>query len=239
MDMTEAEWLRSDDPQAMLTLMRGKESSRQLRLFCVACFQIVHPLLPGKAAQDLMTWIEKSADRLVSPEGDETGRLYWAARAGLPCDHLRAGVRNAARAANSALVLMSEYAQNYPDRKGKRAESEAVCGVSRFVVEAVKGSAKGNRAAVVTGEKQRQANLVRDIFFTPFRTAAVPPAWLTCDVVSLAQAIYSDGAFDRIPILGDALEDAGCDKIEVLEHCRQSGEHVKGCWLVDLLLRNE
>jgi hypothetical protein len=239
MDMTEAEWLRSDDPQAMLVLMRGKETSRQLALFCVACFQIVHPLLPDKTTRDLMTWIEMSADRLVSPECDDTWRLYWAAQERLPCDHLRAGVRNAARAANSALVLMSQYAQNYRDRKGKRAESEAVCGVSRFIVEAVKGSAEGNRAAVATGEKQRQANLARDIFFSPFRTAAVQPAWLTCDVVSLAQAIYSDGAFDRIPILGDALEDAGCDNAEILEHCRRSGEHVKGCWLVDLLLRNE
>jgi hypothetical protein len=59
---------------------------------------------------------------------------------------------------------------------------------------------------------------------------------MTATVVSLAQSIYDDRAIDRLPILADALEDAGCDNAEILNHCRQPGEHVRGCWPVDLLL---
>ena len=52
----------------------------------------------------------------------------------------------------------------------------------------------------------------------------------------IAQAIYDKRAFDRMPILADALEDAGCDNADILAHCRGPNEHVRGCWVVDLIL---
>jgi len=52
----------------------------------------------------------------------------------------------------------------------------------------------------------------------------------------IAQAIYDERDFDRLPILADALEDAGCDNTDLLNHCRQPGDHVRGCWAVDLVL---
>ena len=52
----------------------------------------------------------------------------------------------------------------------------------------------------------------------------------------MAQVIYDDRAFDRLPLLADAMEDAGCADQEILDHCRSNGEHVRGCWVVDLLL---
>ena len=64
----------------------------------------------------------------------------------------------------------------------------------------------------------------------------VDPAWLTSTVVSLAQPIYAERAFDRLPILADALEDAGCDNADTLTHCRSEGPHVRGCWALDLVL---
>jgi hypothetical protein len=68
-----------------------------------------------------------------------------------------------------------------------------------------------------------------------------PPSTLpgSRTVNHLAQAIYTDRAFDRMPILADALEDAGCTNQDILEHCRGGGEHVRGCWVVDLLLAKE
>ena len=83
-----------------------------------------------------------------------------------------------------------------------------------------------------------QSRLLHDIFGPlPFRDVAVAPAWLTSDVLALARGIYEEKAFDRMPILADALQDAGCDNEEVLNHCRAAGwEHVRGCWIVDLLL---
>ena len=88
-------------------------------------------------------------------------------------------------------------------------------------------------------EGTRAAILLRDIFGNPFRPVAADPKWLTSAVVGLAQAIYEERAFDRMPILADALEEAGCDNADVLNHCRQPGEHVRGCWVVDLVLGKE
>jgi hypothetical protein len=81
-----------------------------------------------------------------------------------------------------------------------------------------------------------QAGLLRDIFGNPFRSVTTNPTWLTFNVVALAEGIYADRAFDRLPILADALQDAGCANPEVLSHCRDGGVHVRGCWVVDLLL---
>jgi hypothetical protein len=85
-------------------------------------------------------------------------------------------------------------------------------------------------------ERTDIVSLLRCIFGNPFRPVAVDPSWLTSDVVALAEGIYQDRAFDRMPILADALQDAGCEHEDVLNHCRQPGEHVRGCWVVDLLL---
>jgi hypothetical protein len=81
-----------------------------------------------------------------------------------------------------------------------------------------------------------QAVILRDIFGIPFRPVTANPTWLTSTVVTLARGIYDDRAFDRLPILADALMDAGCDDADVLGHCRGGGVHVRGCWVVDLLL---
>jgi hypothetical protein len=88
------------------------------------------------------------------------------------------------------------------------------------------------------GERLSQLRLLHDIFGPlPFREVAIPPEWSTSTVVALARGIYDEKAFDRIPILADALQDAGCDNDEILSHCRRENwEHVRGCWAIDLLL---
>jgi len=78
--------------------------------------------------------------------------------------------------------------------------------------------------------------IVREIFGNPFRPVTIDSRWLTSTVLDLAKAIYDDKAFDRMPILADALIDAGCDSEEFISHCRSEGPHVRGCWVVDLLL---
>ena len=85
-------------------------------------------------------------------------------------------------------------------------------------------------------ESRALADSIRDIFGNPFCPAALDRVWLTTDVIALARGIYAERAFDRMPILADALQDAGCDNAEVLDHCRGPGPHVRGCWVVDLLL---
>jgi hypothetical protein len=90
-------------------------------------------------------------------------------------------------------------------------------------------------------EHRSQCTLLVDIFGALLKPAAVEPEWLVWNggaVVQLAQAIYDERRFEDLPVLADALEEAGCTEAVFLEHCRQPGEHVRGCWLVDLLLRN-
>ncbi len=62
------------------------------------------------------------------------------------------------------------------------------------------------------------------------------PRWRSGTVLALAAGIDTERAFDRMSILADALEEAGCDNADILAHCRGDGPHVRGCWVVDLLL---
>jgi hypothetical protein len=88
----------------------------------------------------------------------------------------------------------------------------------------------------LVAERVAQCDLVREVFGNPFRPVAFDPAWRTWDVLLLAKGIDDDRAYDRMPILADALQDAGCDNDEVLNHCRGPGSHAPGCWVVDLVL---
>jgi hypothetical protein len=82
----------------------------------------------------------------------------------------------------------------------------------------------------------RQAALLRDLFGPQKTLDRKLLAWCRGVIPTLAAAIYDERAFDRLPILGDALEDAGCTDQAILGHCRSGGEHVRGCWVVDLCL---
>jgi hypothetical protein len=89
------------------------------------------------------------------------------------------------------------------------------------------------------GEDPQVASLFRDIIGNPYRPAQVDPSWLRWNdgtIPKIAQGIYEERAFGRLPILADALLDAGCDNEDILAHCRSAGPHVRGCWAVDLLL---
>ena len=67
-----------------------------------------------------------------------------------------------------------------------------------------------------------------------------PEVWIKTQVAGAAECLaretYDDRAFHRLPILADALEDAGCDDEAILGHLRSHGPHVRGCWAVDLCL---
>ena len=81
-----------------------------------------------------------------------------------------------------------------------------------------------------------RTSILRCIFGNPFRPITLDASWLTPTVMLLALAIYHDRGFERMPVLGDALEEAGCTNGDILDHCRQTGQHAKGCFVVDLIL---
>jgi hypothetical protein len=77
---------------------------------------------------------------------------------------------------------------------------------------------------------------LRDIVGNPYRAVSVAPEWRTATVLALARSILAERAFERQPILADALEDAGCTETELLAHCREQRVHFLGCWALDLVL---
>ena len=109
---------------------------------------------------------------------------------------------------------------------------------------AARNAARSAQAGVVSNpllgteaaELLAQAVLMRDIFGNPFRPSAIEQSWRLPGMVELAQAIYDDRAFDRMLILADAIEKAGCHDSAILAHCREPGPHVRGCWVLDLVL---
>ena len=93
--------------------------------------------------------------------------------------------------------------------------------------------------AVAEAVQEYHRQLAGDIFGNPFDPVIVNPAWLAWNngaIAKLAQRIYDERSFADLPLLADALEEAGCTSAELLTHCRHPGPHVRGCWAVDLLL---
>ncbi|MCE9560904.1 MAG: hypothetical protein K8U57_02505 [Planctomycetes bacterium] len=84
-----------------------------------------------------------------------------------------------------------------------------------------------------------QVTLVHDIFGNPFRPVTFSQEWRTFTTVAMAKQMYESRDFSAMPILADAFQDADCDSTDILDHCRGVGLHVRGCWVVDMLLEKE
>jgi hypothetical protein len=109
--------------------------------------------------------------------------------------------------------------------------------------EAVAGVLTNVRRALDAARHESQpfqpqpASLIRDIVGNPFRPVTFDPSWRTSTASALARQMYDSRDFAIMPILADALQDAGCDNDDILSHCRDpQGTHVRGCWVVDLVL---
>jgi hypothetical protein len=85
-----------------------------------------------------------------------------------------------------------------------------------------------------------QCDLAQCVFGNPFRPVPQAPAWACSETArQMAQAITDEGRYADLPILADALEDAGCADEDVLGHCRGGVVHARGCWVIDLILGRE
>jgi hypothetical protein len=232
--MTEAEWLECTDLFPMLLFLQGKASDRKLRLFGCACCHRISALDCDPQIQKALEVAERFADGKATIE--ERERANHSARIAvederIPSQHRRPRFqRNTINfyARQAVCWLLSGYLASW------QASTEAT--------KAMRAANNGDSSAtedVVSRERLVQANLLRDIFGNPFRPITIATRWLTPSVVALAQAIYNERAFDRMPTLADALMGAGCGNEEVLAHCRSEATHVRGCWVVDLLLGKE
>jgi hypothetical protein len=218
--VTEKQWFGCRSVDALLDLLTDAASERKLRLFAVACCQRISHLILDPRSQEAVQAAEQLAEN--RKKGVARAR-YEAARAYL--DNVSGqGCQDARWAACQALLPSATGAARYTAVNALA----AVCWQAR--AEKTTGRYKAEKAA--------QILLMHDIFGNPARPVALDRAWLTSDVLALARGIYAERAFDRMPILADALQDAGCTNEDVLAHCRDTSlTHVRGCWVVDLLLR--
>jgi hypothetical protein len=230
--MTEDEWRACTDPGPMLEFLRGPGPERKLRLFAVACCRRVWHLLINEKSRCFVEVAEGYADERATL--DEMRALPD----GIGYAH---GPKRDAHAAASCCTYF--YGSNIGYTVWM------VAHIAKLVAGAAGGIPHPDVVPpacvpAIATEKNAQAALLRDIFGPlPFRPVAVHPDVLTWNdglVVRLAQAIYDERRWEVLPLLADALLDAGCDNEEVLTHAREQGAvHVRGCWLLDLLLNKE
>jgi hypothetical protein len=210
--MTEEEWDYCGDPYAMLDCLGDSRSDRKLRFFAVASCRRAWDLLTNASYQRLLLSAERHAKGEVTYE-----QLHHEAREVLGTDRPLFDSDRKEFAAEAALRTAA-------------ADIHAVLPDILYRLRKVSGAPSS------TEEYREHSRLLRDIFGNPFRPVAIDPRWLTASVLDLARAIYDGRAFEHMPILADALMDAGCGNEDIINHCRGDGPHVRGCWVVDLIL---
>jgi hypothetical protein len=220
--MTEQEWQTCTDPQKMLGFLANTQSDRKLRLFAVECCSRLLPFITDPHSRKALRMAERFADGRAS---SEKLRFAWqSARRAAQTNRRRSQDATGQDDALWAVTLVVEqdfsrlkWLGGWVNRVMSRVKEAGLPGLPAF----------------------DEMQTLRCIFGNPFRSLAIDSAWLAWNggtIPKIAEAIYDEKAFDRFPVLADALEEAGCDNAEFLAHLREPGPHVRGCWVVDLLL---
>lgn len=226
--MTEADWLICTEPQSMLKFLRGKASDRKLRLFTCACCRRIWHLMEDERSRKAVEVLERCVD---GPENDDE----WQ-RAGTAADEARHEFERdnpehqGPAASADSCARWAAYYINFTNRPEWSSSHAAMAMVWEKIQQGIH-----HRVAQVQ-ERTHECSLLRDLFGNPFRSSPIAPSWQTPAVITVAGHLYDDRAFDRLPVLADALEEAGCHDEAILAHCRSRGPHVRGCWVVDLIL---
>lgn len=206
-------WVQTDDWPAMFRAIPNIDGSRKLRLWCVAWARGVlavadeHPPFARVAG-----WFTRSAIAGYAREID------------------------AGEAFADGLLSRRELHAAKSTSGGPWNVFHLPAGITRLTTANAASNLRSFANEFKIPTAQQLASLLRDIFGNPFRPVTFSPAWRTDTAVSLARTMYESREFSAMPILADALQDAGCDSNDVLTHCREPGEHVRGCWVVDLVL---
>ena len=244
--MTEAEWLACDNPAPMLEFLRRKASDRKLRLFAVACCRRVWSSLEHEEFRDAVRKAEFFADGLV----DQAEMLQAHEKARPIFVTLHDGKDNGPGAALTASAFPSApksiweriadalddpWWEDEMDKGDRLAPALVTARHAARAAAYLQGEHVLDSPATIA-EHREQTALVHCLFGNPFRPRPERAAWLTREVWALADGIYTERAFDRMPLLADALEASGCTNADTVEHCRSGGEHARGCWVLDLLL---
>jgi hypothetical protein len=215
----------------MLVFVRGKVSDRKLRLFAAACCRRIWPLLVDARSRNAVEAAERYAEGRVSREEWEIVRREAVAafEAAITPDCRDANAPRTAGCAGARAAALSLHADGWA----------AAAGAAWQASNAARRAPAADFSVAFTEAGFTQAELFRDVVGNPFHQVSLDPSWLTWNdgtVPRIAQAIYNDRSFHRMPMLADALAEAGCMGGGILVHCREPRDHVPGCWVLDLLL---
>jgi hypothetical protein len=213
--VTEEEWLEYVRPLRMLNFIHPHVSDRKLRLIACATVRQIWESLADARYRHAVKVAELFADGETTPIERQA-------------------------AFNSARDAAEEFRRNSSWTTWKYGSLVAAANTCYFRAYIAAKNCIDSRF-VKDSFSLQTANLIREIIGNPFHPVIVDPRWLTSSVVDLARSIYEAdprqaGGYMNLPILADALMDAGCDSEELLNHCRSEGLHVRGCWAVDLIL---
>ena len=225
--MTEEEWLTLDNFERLLDYAAGFGSNRLARLFGCACYRRILPMLHYAESRKAFECAELYADCLIEKEELRAARLLaeqkWSRKKG----HYSQVPRNCRENRVDCAIEGVRFLASASDINRVLMQRMAIAVRSAF------------RAEFGEDDSQRcvYASLIRDIFGNPFRSVDFDPEWLTETTLALARTMYDARNFHAMPILADALQDAGCEDSAILDHCRYANSlHVRGCWVVDLVL---
>jgi hypothetical protein len=236
-------WRAATDPGAMLTNLGDRASQRKLRLFAAACCRPLVGLIEGEWFREGVELVERQADDSVSvQEVDFCRAAAMATQEGQP-EEWEIDAESAAARAIVWLLEEGWLAQLYDVTDSTAQALAHLAEREVFPASAPFRPARPEQGNdVFRREQARQCALLREVFGDPFLPKSIDPMWLAANdgaAVHLARGIYEGRAYEEMPILADALEEAGCDDTDMLWHCRHGKDHVRGCWVVDLLLGKE
>jgi hypothetical protein len=227
--MTEAEWLACADPETLLDFLRDRTTERKFRLFAVSAIWQLMMSFGDNETKKVVEVVSQAAEGAFnrSELRDEREKIgtwsYPSVPASLTSDYVT-------RAAGLGL-----------ETDPLRAVLMMVSAVTHLEAELLtkKPSDPASRDLVRLQCSCRLISQINDIFGNPFRSTGIKRDWRTSTVLALTQGIHTDRVFDRLAILADALQDAGCENEDILNHCRSESVHVRGCWVIDLILGKE
>jgi hypothetical protein len=232
--MNDLVWRTENDPLILLEElypMRGLDSaepqSRQSRLYLIACARRAWDQLPGvcralvRVAEDI--YRHRVANRALRD------RVYPFAEGLFHCG----GEIERMNEIGRELVRL-KFAEPAEARIDATLKPATLAGFGQLAYGPYSPSVPAFQHIPI---ELHGADLVREIFVNPFRPLYFDPTWLTSTVIALARGTHEERAFDRLPILADALQDAGCDNDEILDHMRDpKAAHATGCWALELVL---
>ena len=239
--MTEAEWLKCEDPLAPLAFVSARATDRKRRLFlCACCARVLEGTpthrrffrgdYPGcfQKLERALSVVEQFAEGLVSSDALAEARRDAEDSVYVPASIDYGGESGLDYEAAAVVAAAVEHPV-----------AEDVIAACRRATDSQSARTTGGEGSRRTGEARWQAMVFRDVFGNPFRPVAFAPAWRTEQTVGIASKMYQERDFGAMPILADALEETGCVEASILAHCREGGVHVRGCWVVDLVLAKE